>query len=230
MILTDQLNALRDLFRPGALRVLVLGIALTLALLAGIYAGFVQLIDWVTPDTLTLPWIGEITWIDDLLSWGSLALMLVLSFFLMVPVASAFTGFFLDDVAEMVEARHYPGLPPARRIPPGEALQDSLNFLLLILAVNAGALLAYPFTGPAAPLLFWAVNGYLLGREYFQMVAMRRMDRDAARALYRANRGKVWRAGVLMALPLSLPLFNLVVPVLGAASFTHLFHRIHRTG
>lgn len=224
MILTAFLLALRDLFRRGALRVLILGVALSVALLLGFYAGLVQLVDWATPDSLTLPWVGEVTWVNDLLSWGSLALMLVMSLFLMVPVASAFTGFFLDDVAASVEARHYPQLPPARAVPMTEALQDGLNFLAVLLLVNLLALIAYAFAGPATPLLFWAVNGYLLGREYFQMVAMRRMGRAAARALRRQHRGTVWLAGVLMVLPLTVPVLNLVVPVLGAATFTHLFH------
>ncbi|WP_415182408.1 EI24 domain-containing protein [Phaeovulum sp.] len=226
MILGSFLTALGDLLRASALKILALGIGLSLALLVGFYAGAVHVIDWLTPDTLALPWIGEVTWVKDLMSWGSLALMLVLSFFLMIPVASAFTGLFLDTVANTVEARHYPHLPPARDIPFGQSLQDSLNFLVLILAVNIAALLVYLFIGPAAPLLFWAVNGYLLGREYFQMVAQRRLDRPAARTLYRANRGRVFAAGVLMAVPLSIPVVNLVVPVLGAATFTHFFHRL----
>ena len=35
-----------------------------------------------------------------------------------------------------------------------------------------------------------------------------------------------WLAGTLMAAPLSIPLVNLLVPVLGVATFTHLFHRL----
>jgi uncharacterized protein involved in cysteine biosynthesis len=85
----------------------------------------------------------------------------------------------------------------------------------------------YVLSGPFAPLVFWAVNGYLLGREYFQMAAMRRLGRDGAAALRRRHRGQIFAAGLLMAAPLSLPLVNLVVPVLGAATFTHLFHRLN---
>ena len=29
-----------------------------------------------------------------------------------------------------------------------------------------------------------------------------------------------------MAMPLSIPLLNLIIPILGAAAFTHLYHRI----
>ena len=42
----------------------------------------------------------------------------------------------------------------------------------------------------------------------------------------RRNMLTVWAAGILMALPLSIPLMNLVVPILGVATFTHIFHQL----
>ena len=196
-----------------------------MALLFGVYAGFIYLINWLVPESLDLPFVGEVTWVGDILGWGSILLMVVLSMFLMVPVASAFTGLFLEDVAHAVEDKHYPDLPPVARIPFSETMKDAVNFFGVVIAVNALALLLL-FIGPLWPLLFWGLNGYLLGREYFQMVAMRRLGRVGARDLRRRYRGQVWIAGVLMAAPLSLPLVNLLIPVLGAATFTHLFHRI----
>lgn len=225
MILTSFTAALGQLTDRRFLRVLLLGLALTLALLVALYAGFVSLIGWLTPDTFTIPLLGEVRWIDDLLSWGSILLMIGLSVFLMVPVASAFTGLFLDDVAEAVEAQHYPGLPPAAGTAFLDGLIDSVNFFGVLIAVNALALLAYFFVGPFAPVLFWAVNGYLLGREYFTLVAMRRLGRPGAAAMRRRYGGRIWVAGVLMAMPLSIPVVNLLVPLLGAATFTHLFHK-----
>ncbi|GAB4387150.1 EI24 domain-containing protein [Albidovulum sp.] len=228
MILNDVLKAVGQLADPRFLRVLLLGIGLSVALLFGLYLGLSWLLAWITPASFTLPWIGEIGWVDDVLGWGSLVLMLVLSVFLMVPVASAFTGLFLDTVAQAVEDRHYPGLPPARPVPLAETLADSLAFLGVIVAANAAALLLYLVSGPFAPVVFWGLNGYLLGREYFQMAAMRRIGRAAARELRRRHAGQVWLAGILMAAPLSVPVVNLLVPVLGAATFTHLYHRLQR--
>ncbi|MCL7464441.1 EI24 domain-containing protein [Phaeovulum sp. NW3] len=229
MILTAFFTAWGDLIRPGSLRVLGLGVALATGLLIAVYAAFAWFLGLVLPDTMTLPWIGEIGWVDTLVSWASLGLMLVLSVFLMVPVAAAFTGLFLDDVAEVVETAHYPGLPPVRRLSLAETMRDAMAFLGVILGANLVALLIYPFVIPFAPVLFLGLNGYLLGREYFHMAALRRMERDDALALYRANKATIWIAGALMAVPLSVPLLNLLVPVLGAATFTHLFHRIRGT-
>ena len=226
MIFSDFLKAVVQLTDPRFRRVLWLGIGLTLALLFAIYALFLWALQTFAPATISLPLVGEFTSLPALLSLTSLFMMLILSLFLMVPVASAFCGLFLEDVAQAVEDRHYPHLPPATPLPLGQSLIDSVNFFALLVAVNTLALVVYFFSGPAAPFIFWAVNGYLLGREFFQMVAVRRIGREAARALRCRYAGQIWLAGVLMAAPLSIPLVNLLVPVLGAATFTHLYHRL----
>jgi CysZ protein len=226
MIFRDFLRAVRQMGDARFRSVLIRGIGLTVLLLAAITALFLTVIGWFVPDEITLPWVGSFGGLDAILSWGSVALMIGLSVFLMVPVAAAFTGFFLDDVADAVEARHYPALPAATPVPLATALIDSVNFLGVIIAVNVVALIVYPFSGPFAPILFWVVNGYLLGREYFTLVAMRRLGRQGARDLRRRHAGQVWLAGALMAAPLSIPLVNLLVPVLGVATFTHLVQRV----
>lgn len=226
MILGAFLAALNQLGDPRFQRVLWLGLALTVGLLVAIYMLFVWAIGVLVPDQITLPWWGPVGGIDRALSWGAIPLVLLMSVFLMVPVASAFSGFFLDDVAEAVEARHYSHIPVPPRVPFLTALIDSVNFLGVIVLVNVLALIVYLFSGPFAPVVFWAVNGYLLGREYFTLAAMRHLGRDGARNLRKRNAGTLWLAGALMAAPLSIPLVNLLVPVLGAATFTHLFHRL----
>ncbi|MBZ8117129.1 EI24 domain-containing protein [Roseovarius sp. LXJ103] len=226
MIFTSFFKALAQMTDPRFRRVLVMGVGLTIALLVAATAGVLGLIGWLTGETSTLPLIGEVTWVNDVLGWGGLALMLVLSVFLMVPVASAIISLFLEDVAQAVEDRHYPGLPPAPSVPWSEALRDTVGFLGILIAANIAALLLYVLLPFAAIVIFWGLNGYLLGREYFQLAAMRRIGRANAKALAKRNRGKIWLAGVLMAMPLSIPLVNLVIPILGAATFTHLFHSV----
>ena len=101
-----------------------------------------------------------------------------------------------------------------------------MNFLGLLIALNVVALIFYAFAGPFFPVIFWALNGFLLGREYFTLVASRRLGRSAAKDLRNRHWLTLWIAGTLMTLPLSLPLVNLIIPVLGVATFTHIFHRI----
>ncbi|MDR5651157.1 EI24 domain-containing protein [Ruixingdingia sedimenti] len=225
-MLADFLRAVGQIGDRRFRRVLFLGLILTFALLAGVYALFLGAIQILTPDSITIPWVGEVGGLDTLLSWGSLVFMIGLSVFLMVPVAAAFTGFFLDDVAQAVEDRHYPGLPPATPVPLMDQLIDSANFFGVLVALNVLALVLYAFAGPFIPVVFWGLNGFLLGREYFTLVAMRRLGRQGARELRRRHPAQVWLAGVLMAAPLSVPIVNLLIPVLGVATFTHLYHRL----
>lgn len=226
MIFACFLKALGQAGDPRFRKVLLLGLALTIALLVAVYAGFLWLLQTLTGDTSTLPLLGEVTWIDDLLGWTSLGLMLILSVFLMVPVASAITSMFLDEVAQAVEDRHYPHLPEVPRLPLWDALRDTVNFLGVIIAANLLALILYVLFVPAAIFIFWGLNGYLLGMEYFQLAAMRRIGRARAKAMRKRNRLTIWAAGILMAIPLSVPVLNLLIPIFGAATFTHLFHRV----
>lgn len=226
MIFSAFLKSLAQLGDRAFRKVLFLGIGLSVLLLAVVYAGLFLLIGWLLPDSFALPWIGEVQWVDELISGASLVLMLVLSIFLMVPVASAFIGVFLDDVAEAVEAKHYPHLPRVAPIPVFDQIRDALGFFAVVVGVNLVALILYFLVGPLAPILFWAVNGFLLGREFFQMAAMRRLGRKGAVALRKRHGLTVFVAGMLMAVPLTLPLVNLVIPILGAAVFTHLVNRL----
>jgi len=133
---------------------------------------------------------------------------------------------FLDNVADAVEAEHYPHLPPASHVPFGDALRDTVNFMGVLIGVNILALALYVFFAPLAPLIFWTVNGFLLGREYFTLAAIRRVGRAQAKRLRRRHMVTIWAAGVLMAIPLSVPVLNLIIPIMGAATFTHLFHQL----
>jgi len=205
--------------------VLLKGIGLTLALLIAIYVAFVWTLGLFFPDTINLPVLGDIG-LGLVLSIGSFFVMIGLSVFLMVPVASAFTGFFLEEVAEAVEDKHYPYLPPAPHQSFGDMMRDTMGFLGLLIVANIIALVLYLLLNIAAPLIFWALNGFLLGREYFQMVAIRRLGREGAKAARARHAPKIWIAGALMAVPLSIPIVNLLIPVLGAATFTHMFMRL----
>ncbi|WP_208347684.1 EI24 domain-containing protein [Pseudaestuariivita rosea] len=226
MIFTSFFKAISQIGDPKFLRVLLMGFGLTIALLFGFYLVFLGIFQWIFPDSLTLPWIGEINWIDDAISWASIPLMLILSVFLMVPVASAITGLFLDQIAQAVEDRHYTGLPKANEQSFVDGVKDSIGFLGVIIGANILALILYIFLAPLALFIFWGMNGYLLGREYFQMVAIRRMSAAEAKALRKRHALTVWAAGALMTVPLTIPFINLIIPILGVATFTHLFHRV----
>ena len=72
-------------------------------------------------------------------------------------------------------------------------------------------------------VVFYLLNGYLLGREYFEMVAIRRCDAAAMRATRRAHSGPLMGAGLITTLLLSLPLVNLIAPIVAAAAMVHFY-------
>ncbi|GAA6208246.1 EI24 domain-containing protein [Cognatishimia sp. WU-CL00825] len=228
LILNAFVKALGQLGDHRFRKVLITGIGLTLALLVGAYLLLLGVLDWFNVKETLAGFVGSSDGLGLVIGIGSFLVVLVLSIFLMVPVSSAFTSLFLEQVADAVEDRHYPGLPAATPVPLSEAIQDTLSFLGLLIVANIGALLLYLALPPLAPFIFWGLNGFLLGREYFTIAAMRRVGRLGAKDLRREHRVTIWAAGVLMAIPLTIPLVNLLVPVLGAATFTHIFHKLEQ--
>lgn len=225
-LIIDLGRSLAQLTDPRFRHVLWKSLAISVAGLAALFVLVMLLLGIFLPDTMTLPWIGTVGFVDTLVDWTAVLLMLVLSVVLMVPVTAAVVGFFLEDVAEAVEVRHYPHLGPPHRLRVRQQITDALRFFGLVVLVNIGALVVYLFSAPLAPFVFWAVNGFLLGREYFLLVAIRRVTRPAAEAMWRRYFWRIWIAGTAIAVPLSVPILNLVVPMIGVAVFTHQFHRL----
>lgn len=219
----DFLRALAQLGDPRFLKIFGISLLATLALLAAFLWGWSFLVGLIPPDvTLFGLDLGVLSGAAGLLAWVAGGLAAV---FLMFPVAALFIGLFLEDVADAVEARHYPSLPPAGRMGFWEMLGDGLLFMGALLLANALALVVYLLSGPLAPVVFLAVNGWLLSRQYFELVAARRLGAARARELRRAQGLRLLPAGLLMAFALSIPLVALAVPVLGVAAFTHTYHR-----
>ncbi|WP_246026701.1 EI24 domain-containing protein [Paracoccus luteus] len=216
-----------DLLRPRVFGVVVLGVGLTLALFVALQVALFWALRAWGPETLALPWIGDIP-VNGALSWGSLALLPVISLFLAAPVAAAFAGLFSERVAETVEAAH--GYPPGRSLDFVDGLLDSLVILGAVVIVGVVGLILTPLVGPLAPVVFYGANGWLLGREFFSLAARRHLDAGQADALRRARAGTVTALGVGIALLLTVPVLNIVVPVLAASAFTHLFHALSRGG
>lgn len=210
-----------DLFRPRIFAVVATGAALTLALFIALQAlAFWALRAW-GPEAISLPWLGRVP-IGEALSWGSLALFPLMSLFLAAPVAASFAGLFSEQVSERVEAAHL--YPRGRGLGFLDGLSDSLVVLGAVVLVSVAVLVVTPFVGPLAPVLFYGANGWLLGREFFHMAARRHLPAEGADALRRDRSGAVTALGVGIALLLTVPLLNIVVPVLAAAAYTHLFH------
>ena len=226
MILSDFLKSVAQFDDPKFRRVLWRGMGLTIALLIAACL----LVNFGINQLLSSAWaanmIGDQSWLGALINVGGVLFTIALSIWLMVPVTSAIIALFLDEVAQAVEARHYPHLPKQTATKLQDQILVGIRFLGILLLANIGALILSMILPPLAPFVFWATNGYLMGREYFQMAAMRRMPRAQAQELFQRHQGSIWTAGILIAIPMSIPLVGLFIPILGAATFTHQFERL----
>ena len=147
---------------------------------------------------------------------------LLLTWFLFPAAISVVIGFFLDDIIDSVEARHYPGIAKAAGQRLNEVILTSLKFFGILVALNF-LMLPFLFLGPGFPVIFYTLNGYLLGREYFELVASRRLDAAGVTALRKQNSGRLLLVGIVIAFGLTVPLLNLLMPVIATAAVVHLY-------
>ena len=195
-MLSAYIKALDQLSDAAVRRVLWMSIAIAAAVFAALWG----VIDYLLAHTALFE-TGWLEWVTDTLGYVA---TLLLTWFLFPGVVSAAVGVFLETVARAVEARHYAHLTPPPGLPPGQSVLAALRFLAVLVAVNV-ILLPFLLIAPVFPFVFYAANGYLLGRGYFELVALRRVGAEEARALRRANRGRLFAFGAVTAFLLTVP-------------------------
>jgi CysZ protein len=224
-------KALAQMFSPSFRRVFLKAIGLALILIVAIGIALHRALAALAAHGAALA-----TGVDASAHWGWNILIWFLSFaaglgifagavFLM-PAVTAFVGsFFVDEIAEIVERRHYANDPPGHVLPLWRALIEGLTTALLTIAVY---LCAAPFlllAGFGFILMFLA-NAYLLGREYFLLAAMRFHPPAEAKAMRRAHRASVFLAGMPIALFVSIPVLNFAAPLFAMAFMVHMHKRM----
>ncbi|HXQ41644.1 MAG TPA: EI24 domain-containing protein [Candidatus Udaeobacter sp.] len=217
-LISALFKALGQFDDPRILAVIGKSVGLAILLFVLLGAGLWELAGWIAA--------GLSHWIGWLAHFGTVILAIGLAWFLFPAVITMFVGFFVEAIASAVEARHYPGRPPARQQSFAAIVGTGLRFGAVALFLNLILLPAYLLMllfPPLYLLVFYWVNGYLLGRAYFELVAYRRLDERAADALRRARSGQVTLAGVMIALMLTIPVFNLFAPIAATAFALHLF-------
>lgn len=222
-------KAFLQLSDPRFRRVLWFALAIAAAIFALLWALAYYGLSWA--GTALADWAAQEGFWNDAVEWliglGGFAAVLVASFLLFPAIMGLAQSLFLEAAADAVEARHYPDLPPAGAQPVFEALWDGLSLAATTLLVNLLALPFY-FLPVLNIVVFYGVNGYLLGREYFEVVAVRRMPRESLRGVRRQYRGRILLAGVAIAVLLTIPLVNLLAPVVATAYMVHIVEGIRR--
>jgi CysZ protein len=164
----------------------------------------------------------EYPWLDNTIDVLGGVAVFFLAYLFFPAVVVAISGLLLDRVADAVEHRYYPSLPPAHGQSLMAGIFSSLRFLAVVVALNLLVLPAYLLPGVNLAL-FYILNGYLLSREYFELVALRRMTPKAASQMRKVHGAKLFGAGVIVAFFSTIPLVNLLVPVVATAFMVHIF-------
>ena len=195
MLIQAAFAAARQVFSPALRRILWKSIGLTIALLALLWLALTRLISYYLdghPLSASYPSLDG--YAEFLTGFG----LIVALVYLLPAVSAVVAGYFLDDVAEVVEARSFPGDPPGRALPLGRSILYGLRFAGLSILINLAALMLFLIPGVNISVFFIA-NAYLLGREYFELAAGRFRPMPEAARMRTSNRGTVFLSGAVVA-------------------------------
>ena len=213
-------QAFQELFTPPFRAVLWKCVGFTIALLALLIVG----VEWTFSHFVQ--WPG---WIEKTIEWlGGLALV-VGSIFLIPPGTSLIAGRYIDDIAAQAERTNFPADPPGKELATLPSVLLALKFFFVVLAVNILALFLLLIPGVNL-IAFYLGNGYLLGREYFALAAMRHMPAAEAKQLRKANRVTVLMGGLIIAGIASVPILNLITPLFATAFMVRIYKGLARAG
>lgn len=219
-------KAVEQLGDPRLRRVIWLTLLVSLGFLVLLVLGISLALHWLH--------LVSIGWLDSVVSWLIGAGSVVLAFFLFPIVVGIVISLFLDEVADAVEARHYPELPKAPGMSFWAGLWVGIRFAGLLLLVNLVLLLVWALMAvtvvlaPFVPLVFYVVNGWLVGREYFEQIAFRRLSVEEARRLRAPYGLRLTVAGTAIAFLSTIPVVNLIAPLIATAYVVHVYQDMLR--
>lgn len=231
-MLDDAFKALTQMISPPMRGILWKSIGLSLALIAVIGILLQRLMSWLAgagavwleatlgPSFDTT--VNVLTWVLSIAASFGIVIGAV---FLMPAVTSLVASFFVDDIADIVERAHYPAERPGTALPIGVASLEGIKTALLTIVVYLVALPFVVFAGVGV-IGFFIATAWLLGREYFELAAMRFRSPAEAKALRRQNGALVFTAGLFIAAFVSIPIVNLATPLFGMAFMVHVHKRL----
>lgn len=231
-MLQAAIDAVSQMFSPPLRSILFKSAGLAIVLLIVLAIGLFQLLAWLasaggvwiegTVGASAQTPLTVLAWILAVLTGLGLFAGAV---FLMPTVTALVAGLFGDDIADQVERTSYPADPIGQALPLHRAIIESVKIALLTVVVYLCAVPFLLFAGLGA-VIFFLATAYLLGRQYFELAAMRFHSVSEAKALRKAHQGTVFTAGLLIATFVSIPIVNLATPLFGTAFMVHVHKRL----
>jgi CysZ protein len=178
-MLVAAAKALSQILSPPMRSILWKSIGLALVLITVLAIGMQRLLNWAATSggvwaesTIGSDYHTMINVLSWILSIAAGLGVVVGAIFLMPAITSLVASVFVDDVADIVEREHYPAERVGVALPFGLAITEGGKTALLTIAVY---LIALPFVFFAGIgfVVFFIATAWLLGREYFELAAMR---------------------------------------------------------
>jgi CysZ protein len=231
-MLEAAIKALSQMVSPPFRSVLLKAVGLAIALLVVIGIALQRVLVWLLNnggawlETSVGPYAhGPVTVLQWVLAIVAGLGVIAGAVFLMPAVTSLVASFFVDQIAEQVERVHYPHEPPGVAVPLGRAILEGVRTALLALVVYLCAVLFLLAAGLGV-VIFFLATAYLLGRVYFELVAMRFHPAAEARRLRRLHQPSLFVAGLFIAAFVSIPIVSLATPLFGTALMVHVYKRL----
>ena len=231
-MLAAAAKALSQMLSPPFRSVLLksVGLAIGLLIVVGIalqrlLAGAVRLGESWLEVSVGTSYHGAVDWLAVILSVLAGLGVFVGLVFLMPAITALVASFFSDEIAAEVEAAHYPADVPGTPLPLARAVLEGGKTAALSLLVYLCAVPFLLFAGIGA-LIFFFATAFLLGREYFELAAMRFNTPAEARALRKRHAGTVFTAGMFIAGFVSIPIVNFATPLFATAFMVHMHKRL----
>lgn len=218
---TPLIRAIGQLGDPSLIRVVVASVVLSALCFIGLAAGALWVVQYELAGGGRWSWLAGA--VSALVAGAS-------AIWLFLPLAVVIAGLFLEPVCRAVERRWYPDLPPPAGATILSQVWDGVNLAALILVFSVVSLIVSVLLPGPGHLLGIAISAWALGRGMFAGVAFRRMERGAAMRQYRAQGGAIFLQGLALSLAGSVPIVNLLLPVLGPAAMVHLVEAGRRGG
>ena len=139
-------------------------------------------------------------------------------------VLSLVIAFFLDEIVRVVR-ESYSSSKFVEKTGNAQAIVYAVKFGVLTSLINLACLPIYLillFFPLMSLVFFYLVNGILLGREYYGLVTIGYVDDEERRSVFKENRPQVYLAGLFIAFMMTVPVINLIAPVLGSVAMVHL--------
>jgi uncharacterized protein involved in cysteine biosynthesis len=235
-MLNAAVNALSQILSPPMRSILWRSIGMALVLIIVLAFALQRLLSWFA--TSGAAWaeamlgpgfetpLNVLAWIVSIAAGLGVVLGAV---FLMPAITSLVASIFVDEIAEHVEIEHYPAERPGVALPFGLAMTEGIKTALLTILVYLIAL-PFVFVAGAGFLAFFIATAWLLGREYFELAAMRFRAPAEAKAMRKDNAAVIFAAGLIIAAFVSIPIVNLATPLFGMAFMVHMHKRLSGPG